>query len=332
MNRYDDPDIDDPLRPAKGLFWNTIVAAIIWAFVIWLLYGCGQGRPAHPTLEFKGSAAQTWYSGPAPAFNGASAIENSLVYVGTNIFAVFTTGGSGDMYEANLGPNGDDFHSIYTGNLPRVAYPYTLQVGNVYYTFAQIHGGKDILLWSSADAIHWTIENGGLPVLTASDDPNSIWFMLWNVGVTVDDQGTWHLLAECATQGGETNLCYASSPDEFHFDDGKQNTVAIPHGGNPWLQFLPGKGLLAIHGQAGIPDLYGPVWYTTASTLPIGATIWTTHTDKFTIGATGYHICDPAALQMKGGRIMMTVSNDQAWIDIVYSSNSLEDFWNKLTL
>lgn len=324
-------DVDDPLRTSKGLFWNTIVAIIIRAFVIWALCSCGQQRPEHATLEYRGSAAQSWHTGPAPAFNGSSAIENSLVYVGDNIFAVFTTGGSGDMGEANLGGNGDDFHSIFTGNLPRIGYPYTVHIGAIYYTFAQAHGQKNIYVWTSTDATHWTMANGGQPILTASNDPTSIWFMLWNVGVTVDDQGTWHLLAECATQGGETNLCYASSPDVFHFDGGKQNTVAIPNGGNPWIQFLPGKGLLAIHGQYAEPDLYGGVWYTTASTLPIGETDWTTHADKFSIGSTGYHICDPHALQMHDGRIIMTASNAQVWIDIVYSSDSLNTFWDKLT-
>jgi hypothetical protein len=85
--------------------------------------------------------------------------------------------------------------------LPKIIYPYVVKYNDIFYLFghrmiAHERGG-DISLWSSIDKIHWTILNGGDPIIKASTDTSSIYQWITNPGVLVLN-GVFHVWIECA--------------------------------------------------------------------------------------------------------------------------------------
>jgi hypothetical protein len=193
-----------------------------------------------------------------------------------------------------------------------------------YYEFVLGSGG--IHLYKSSDLFTWTHINNGQPVLKMD---GGIYTQVWNVGVAVDNAGVWHLLVECADmkgaiQGG-VGLAYSyTTPngDNFDFDTNKTASHVIPHGGNPDLKYVEGKGLLSIHGYAATG-----IWETKASTFD--GTTWTLHED-FYIGTPGIHVCDPSLIEMADGRTLLSVSFDQNFIYLANSDLSIEQIYDYL--
>lgn len=279
-----------------------------YALLLFLaLSGCAPKNANHDLL-FHGSA-NTFSSEEKSAFGGIDAIENSMVWVSGRVISFFDPAANGSMRRADLGTDGRSFGSVTQVLASNARFSYVMEHQGVLYNF--VTRGDVYLLTSTDDGQTWT-EKG--VVLSRATDPASPFYQLWNVGVAVDNLGVWHLLVESAPASAgqsQVGLAYATTTlvgGMLNFDSGKTGVV-VPRGGNPFIAFVPGKGLLVIHGQAYDPSgAFGGEWYTTASTFD-GAT-WRTHKDRFQVGTVGVHVCDPHAIEV-GGRILLTVSVDQ---------------------
>lgn len=264
------------------------------------------------------------------AFGGANAIEISYVNHEDQIRALAPL--TGDLSSIFLFDLMSGAHSLALQN---ARFAYVMEHEDTYYAFALIN--KDIYVYSSEDLFNWELQVN--PVLTHSEDTNSIYYSLWNVGVAVDNLGTWHLLVESANAAGTANqigvgLAYAKgswSGGELNFDSNKSTEHVIPNGGNPDLKFIDGLGLLAFHGQSNdpTPEL-GREWYTTASTLALGESTWVTHKD-FLIGSPGIHVCDPHAIEREDGSILLGVSFDQRFLYTMTNNQGFEEIFTELT-
>lgn len=279
------------------------------------------------------------FTGPVLGYGGAPAIENSLVTDATGgILGFFDPDASGALFRASVDQNGSSSElPIQVGSGFR--FSYVMKDALHYYLFALKNG--DIHVWRSRDGYSWVEANGGRPVLTHSADSNSIYHHLWNVAVTVDNQGLWHLLVECATGNGKpedqggVGLGYSSASwidDTISFDAGRTANHVIERGGNPDLKFLPGRGLLVLHGQLNDPtaDL-GSEWYITASTLRTGDRAFSTHQSKLALGYHGTHVCDPHILNVDSDDALLSYSHAQNAIHFVRTRRSLAELFDSLT-
>lgn len=202
-------------------------------------------------------------------------------------------------------------YAVPTITLPfKARFFYIMNYQETIYVFYASAGG--ILAQKSTDLYQWTPVNGGAPVITGSADPNSVYHVMWNVAVTVDDQGTFHLLLECATnpQGGgniapeNVGLKYLTAREEngtLSFDGSKTEGLDIRGGGNPEIKFIPGVGLISIHGQMDQPE---NIWYMAVSVLPTGASHWFEKKSYITLRSPTIHICDPTILELKDSLIL----------------------------
>lgn len=305
---------------------KAIKTALIASLIVSALTGCAQ-QPDQPKtafdLQFDGSATMFTES-HALSYNQQGAIENSLVNFNGKVLAFFDPNMNGDFFKAELGSDGKSFidQQQITSS---VRFPYTLVANNSLYNFGSMNG--DIYLWKSTDGGNsWALVNNGQPVLHHSSDPNSIYNQVWNVGVAVDDNGTWHMLVECSVAGAvasNVGLAYSTATmtnDSIDFDSNRSNSQVIPKAGNPFLAFVSGKGLLAVHGVTADPTAqYGDEWFVSASTLATGSNTWIEHKNTFRIGTKGVHVCDPHLVELPAGGLMMTVSMNQDSISTAYA-------------
>lgn len=272
-----------------------------------LLVGCAK-NPAHD-LAFKGTANRFTQTQKL-AFNGTPAIENSMVHFGGTILSFFDPSANSSMFMSDLGTDGKSFGSPRLILESGARFSYVMAYNGTLYNF--VTRQNVVHLMTSTDGVTWA-EQG--PVLTPSSDPHSPYHQLWNVGVAVDSSGTFHMLIESGdsqpAQRG-VGLTYATAQlinGRLDFDPGKSSAFMVLGGGNPFVTYVEGKGLLVIHGQAYTPaNGFGDEWYTTASTFD--GTTWQTHTSAFSIGAVGVHVCDPHAIETPSG-VLLTMSVDQ---------------------
>ena len=305
-------------------------------------------------MQYSGVAAALFsekFSNPAmggiPAFEMSFAAEGSTVVQWTdynfNSDVRRFTSTDADVKIWTGSPAGTQlFHARFPFILPT-------KVGGYYYGFGIDTGS--ISCWKSADGISWAKINGGAPVLTVSSDPASIWFNIWNVGVTIDGGGTWHLVAECAPNGAAQNGCglgYASATlfgDSISFDTTKTAAHVVPYGGNPWIGYVPERdALLCVHGMIYDPSPVIPnttnYWYMTASTVPLSANpalsaSWATHRDKFSVGQSGIHVCDPSVFELPAGKtskLIFAYSYNQTQMYAAYSDSSMLQLYDAVTL
>ncbi len=256
-------------------------------------------------------------------YAGTYTIENSLVEMDGTITAFFDPTTDGSLWRADLGVDGKSFINP-TKIMNDARFSYVMKHEGILYNF--VTRNKTVYLLTSIDGDKWT-EQG--TVLTPSTDRTSKYFNIWNVGVAVDDSGTWHMLIESsdATENQmDVGLTYSTTTmvnGRLNFDPNRSATHVIPHGGNPYLKYVSGKGLLVIHGQANDPGL----WFTTASTLENGT--WQTHKDKLNISHPTQAICDPHAIEIPGG-LMLTVSAGQDSIYRLESTDTFATLYGKL--
>ncbi len=278
------------------------------------------------------------FTGPVLGYGGIPAIENSLVTdAAGRIFGFFDPDASGALFSVSVDQNGRNTE-LPTQVGRGFRFSYVMRDALQYYLFALKNG--DIHAWKSVDGQAWVEANGGRPVLTHSADSNSIYRHLWNVAVTVDDQGLWHLLVECATGNGKpedqggVGLAYSSARwtnDTISFDADRTTDHVIERGGNPDIKFLPGRGLLVLHGQLNDPTAeLGSEWYITASTLRIGDAAFSTHKSKLALGYRGVHVCDPHILDVDSHNALMSYSHAQNSIHFVQTRRSLAELFDSL--
>lgn len=284
---------------------------LILAFLA--LTACGAKQSSDPdiNLQFTGTA-NSFVQTEKKAFNGQAAIETSLVSIRGQLVAFFDPTASGQMDRANL--DGSNQVTVISSGLAR--FSYVMTYSNLLYAF--VTRNRDVYELTSADDGFTWVEQG--KVISHSDDPNSIYYNIWNVGVDVDDTGAWHMLIECANASGtaqSVGLGYATGA-LADLDNNKSAAQVIQSAGNPFVKFVPGKGILAIYGT------FKGVWSTTAATFD--GTAWMPHEDKFMISAEGYHICDPHAAETAEG-LLLTVSVNQ---NSIYKTESLDETFASL--
>jgi hypothetical protein len=305
---------------------DLIILAVVF-FALSLVLGCSKSPDQRP-LSFSGVATQ-YGELQNPVYDNVAKSETSLNLINGRVVMFF------DIYDPSISYNNLGRVDFFNGGVQTVmrnmTFEYTMSANGALYNFAQL--GADLFLWKSVDdGFTWTKINGGQPVVTHSVDPTSPWYTLWNPAVDVDENGTWHLLLECATNAGTPDqngvgLCYSTATmtgDSISFDAGKIAAQVIPGGGNPYIKAIPGKGLLVIHGQ--LPP--GGFWYVGATTFSGGT--WKRHDDKFQIGRANTHVCDPHAIDLPGGGSLITMSFDQSAVYAVQGALSLTDLFNQL--
>lgn len=257
------------------------------------------------------------------AYDGTYTIENSLVEMNGKIIAFFDPLTDGSLWTSDLGANGREFGKMRK-LMDDARFSYVMKHNGTLYNF--VTRNKTIYLLTSIDGEIWSNQGA---VLTPSTDRNSKYFNIWNVGVAVDDQGLWHMLIESsdATENQmDVGLTYSTSAmvnGRLNFDPARSATHVIPHGGNPFLKYISGRGLLVMHGQSNDPG----VWFTTASTYQGG--VWSTHKDRMRIGLTNVAVCDPHAVEVNG-KILLSVSVGQDSIYFLDSNDNFESLYLKL--
>lgn len=291
--------------------------------------GCAKAPEGHD-LQFYGDAnvfSQTQRS----AFNGAPAIENSMVIRNDRVISFFDPAAVGSMTMADLGSNGLGFSGAQSVMSRGARFSYVLEYQGKLWNFVT---EGNVYLYSSIDGISWTIENDGDPVMTAT--PGTPYATLWNVGVDVDSNGVWHLLVEAANEEGSlgqggVGLGYSTAQmtnGRINFDLNKTPAHVIPKGGNPYVKALPDGRIFTVYGRLWNPIFdIGQEWHVTASTLENG--IWTNH-DNFVLGTPGQHVCDPHMIDLPTGGSLLTVSVAQNAINIATSNLTIEQLANKL--
>lgn len=240
----------------------------------------------------------------------ANAVEynNSLVYL-------FDFGMNGNL---SIGTSNDDRQSI--GDDYRFAY--IMKYQNYYLNFYNV--GGSVMLSKSYDLKSWQLINNGQPVLSQTAD--TIYNAIWNVGVTVDDNGVFHLLAETSSAGNDTaGLAYSTATmtgDLISFDPNRSSTHVIDLAGNPWLEFVPGRGLVIVYGK--LTD--NGLWYVSAATMKNGIF---KESPNMTIGSQGIHVCDPHVISINGN-LVLVVSYDQNKVYELRSKQTMTQFFDEI--
>ena len=293
-------------------------------------------------LVYYGIAATSIKLSINPANSGI--VENSIISENGKLINIYDDGYNGTLTFGNSYP-ADYFKSIKEKQVcnVKVRFPYTIKYNGKYYTFGwryvnNVVEPSNIYLWSSLNGIEWEQENDGLPVLSSSSDPNSIWYYIWNVSVVVDDLDVFHLVAECAPNGKNqqgVGLGYSSAKFEngkIDFNQNKTTTHIIKNGGNPYLYYSKSeKTLLVIHGMiySNVNSLSSDYWWITASYQNMKNKTWITNPKKFSLGKNGIHVADPhaAVVEINGKYFTRLIfSYDQNYIYSIFFENDLDSF------
>lgn|GEM_PF-4869777 len=308
---------------------NLFAASLIFEFSL-ISVSCtkqSSTEQLNPPLYFH-SKASIFGSNNRPSLGGAIAIENSLVSFQGQTLAFFDEGPAGDLTSANIGSDGSVFSNKRLIEKYDHRFSYVFNYQNVLYDF--YNKGGEIYLDKSLDGINWQLINNGQPVLNTESDSNSIYHFIWNVGVAVDDNGIWQMLIESSDSRGNyfAGLSYSTATmnnDSIDFNINKSSNFVTNKAGNPFLQNIPGKGLLVFYGKQDERNL----WFITAGILVNGT--FTEHLE-FMIGAPGIHVCDPAALQLADGSTLLSLSFNQDSTYMAYSDMSLEQIFDSLNI
>lgn len=309
---------------------------------IMILSSCGQDSStalkatpsALPLPTYTISTEKLYFHGPASVFSSDNTwefgrntvVENSFINLNGEVFAYFDENAISNLTRAHIGPNAAlyDHKQVITPGDRRFSYVFTHN--NVIYDF--YYKANKIYLEKSLDGVTWSQMNGGQPVLNDSSDPQSLYYKVWNVGVDVDDNGVFHMLIESSDDRGNAyaGLTYSTavlSGDMISFDANKSATHLVNDAGNPYLKNIPGKGMLVFYGKLKNNSL----WYISTGKLVAGVL---TESPGFQIGATGVHVCDPAAIELPDGRTILSVSFDQVATYFAFSNMTLEQIYDSL--
>jgi hypothetical protein len=297
-------------------------------------------------LVYYGIAATSTKFGTNPANSGI--VENSIIGEDGKLINIYDDGYNGTLTFGNSFPS-DYFKSILDKQVcnVKVRFPYSIKYGGKYYTFGwrylnNVLEPSNIYLWSSSDGIDWQQENDGLAVLSASSDPNSIWYFIWNVAVAIDDHDVFHLVAECAPNGinqQRVGLGYSSAKLEngkIDFNPNKTTSHIVKNGGNPYLYYSnTEKTFLLIHGMiySNVNSLSSDYWWITASYQNMENKTWITNPKKFSLGKSGIHVADPhaAVVQINGKYFTRLIfSYNQNYIYSIFFENDLDSLLEEL--
>ncbi|AZZ35396.1 hypothetical protein CIK05_00795 [Bdellovibrio sp. qaytius] len=295
--------------------------------------GCAKEKQINKlySLQLFGSA-KNFYEKDNPALGAKVIIENSLVKFENQIFAFYDEGAIGNFSSAELGESGNDFKRRKSINFGR-RFSYVLSHQGNLYNFYQ--KDNSIFLEKSSDGINWLPMNNGQAVLSSESGQYSIYYSVWNVGVTVDENDVWHMVVECSDYRGNAfaGLGYSSATlvgDQIEFDTNKTNNFIIQQAGNPYLANVPGKGLLIVYGRTTLPnENFNNEWYVTAATLNLNNNAVVEHND-FQIGVPGIDVADPHLIEVPNGKLLLSLSVHQDSTYFIYSNQTLDSFYDSL--
>lgn len=206
---------------------------------------------------------------------------------------------------------------------------YVFEHNGIYY-YAYNSTGDKIYLKKSTDLVNWQMMNSGNPIMTTH--VGEIYGGIWNPSIAIDDNGLWHMLVECETNGDNSiaGLGYATATlngDMINFDLNRSPNYVIERAGNSWLTFVPGRGMLVVYGKISSPigDI-GNEWYITAATMENGVF---QENPNFIIGAPGIHVADPHVVETQGG-LVMTLSYDQYSVYELRSGQTMEQLYDSV--
>ena len=248
--------------------------------------------------------------------------------------------------------NSTDFYQKITSSVRcniDVRFPYTIYYERKYYTFGWQYKNNylesyNIYIWSSDDGIHWIQGNNNNPVLSASEDKNSIWHFIWNVAVAIDDKGVFNIVAECSPDGENqkgVGLGYSYASYEngvLDFNKNRSEKHIVKGGGNPFLYYSKKyQTFLILHGIAYTKwNLFtGDYWWITASFYNKKKDEWETDPEFFAFGKEGIHVCDPHAAEViinKTTYTRIVFSYNQTCLYSIYLKISLDELLYKMII
>jgi len=199
---------------------------------------------------------------------------------------------------------------------------YVFEHNGTYYHF--FNTGVNIYASRSTDLIKWTMMNNNQPVMTTQ--AGTIYGTIWNPSVAIDQNGLWHMLVECETNGDNAiaGLGYATATlngDNLNFDLNRTSNYVITNAGNAWMTFVPNKGLLIVYGKS-----LGFYWYVTAATMENGVF---QENANFKISAPNIHIADPHLIETPEG-VTMSLSYDQYSIYEMKSNQTMTQLYEQV--
>lgn len=277
------------------------------------LSSCSTGSFENPNANIYVNGVDFKESVGNPLFR--STVESSMVTYNNQTTYLIDFGMIGDL---SVGTSKSDMVSVSKDD----RFAYVFQKGQVYYKLHTVN--SNIYLTKSSDLKVWTKLNNGQPVLRQQS--GTIYNTIWNVGVDIDDNGVWHLLAEVSATGNE-NACLAYSTatlngDLINFDLNKSMNCSILKAGNAWVGFVPGKGLVSVYGKMDEQN----VWFIKMAVFVNG--IWVEN-NSIEIGERGIHICDPHVLQTQNG-LILTLSYDQKYVFKYESTKNLSELFDSV--
>ena len=207
---------------------------------------------------------------------------------------------------------------------------YVFQHAGVYYLLYTQPSG--VYLQASTDGFNFNPLNGGLPVLEPV--AGTIYQEIYNVGVDIDPSGVWHMLIECAgppygtpTVGLGYSQAKLNSNGTIDFMPSRTPHHVVSGGGNPWVGYVDGKGLMAVYGVVNRPE--GPFeheWHIRGGILSGSQVI---EANQFVVGAPGVHVADPSLVYFNSA-ITMSFSYNQDSIYEAFANLSMQDLYTLL--
>ena len=241
------------------------------------------------------------------------AVESSIVINNNKLTYLFDYGMNGNL---SILDNG-----YIEQLLNNARFSYIFKNNDTYYMFYTIN--NSIFLSKSYDLEFWIKINNGKPVLNSKE--NSNYKNIWNVGVTIDNNNVWHLLVEASADGNENaGLIYSYAElenDNIDFNKNINNNFIIEKAGNPWVQYIDGKGLLTVYGK-----MNNGTWEVRAAIFSNGA--WK-ESENFYVGAKDIAICDPHLIEFEN-KIYMTVSYDQVEVRQIVADKTLSQLFDEI--
>ncbi len=241
------------------------------------------------------------------------------------------TGGFGRWYRSGNATYGVGYATSvdgktftrYSGNPLTLAegdrFPFVMSYNGTYYMFVKDGIAGNLYLYDVTIPTSPVIMNSGNPVMTVNNP--------YNVAVTVDGAGTWHMLVE--TPPGQLGYSY-SDLATLNFDTHYSGAI-IDSSGNPWLTYISdNNSLLAVYGV-----LAGGIWHiesmyaNLSDNLSLGASWHTSSALSITQG--GVHIADPDVFLIATDNIAIAGTYMQGPTFQWYSNLSLAQFYTSVT-
>lgn len=252
-----------------------------------------------PTISTNGLATSLFVQHEVVSHEAVFAVENSYVYHGDELVTLYDLNASGEMSLATLD---EDYKGLLNNQtvLPEGArFSYVIEANSQYENL--VTRGSNIHLLTSADLINWS-EQG--VILPGNPDKTKLNHQQWNASHCYDENGDRQMIVEAGT-GMVTNQLDVQLT--HYINEVPSDVAPMIGGGNAWLGCIDGKGLLAIHGS--VHGENGSRWIVRASILPQGEKAWKTlPIGSFAFAAKDLDVADPHLIELKDGRILMSMS------------------------